>query len=197
MVASLKAAGTVGFAANEAHREAAHSGIWSSKGGKGDHNEAPMRPDSTDTPRVLILPPFLFGGTLLVGLLLHWLHPISLMPVLPARILGGVLFVLSGLFGYLAQRELERAGTNVRPDRPTTAIVMEGPYRITRNPLYIALLGIYIGVAIFVNAVMPLLLLIPLFVVLHWGIVLREERYLESKFGDGYRAYRARVRRWL
>jgi protein-S-isoprenylcysteine O-methyltransferase Ste14 len=156
-----------------------------------------MRPDSTDTPRVLIFPPFLFGGTLLVGLLLHWLHPISLMPALAARILGVVVFILSGVLGYFAQRELERAATNVRPDKPTTVVVMAGPYRITRNPLYIAALGVYIGVAIFVNAVVPLLLLIPVFAVLHWGIVLREERYLESKFGDGYRAYRARVRRWL
>jgi protein-S-isoprenylcysteine O-methyltransferase Ste14 len=156
-----------------------------------------MRPDSTDTPRVLIFPPLLFGGTLLVGLLLHWLHPIPLMPALPARILGVVIFILSGVFGYLAQRELDRASTNVRPDRPTTAIVMEGPYRITRNPLYIAVLGIYIGVAIFANAVVPLILLIPVFAVLQWGIVLREERYLESKFGNVYRAYRSRVRRWL
>lgn len=152
---------------------------------------------SGDTPRVLIFPPLLFGGTLLAGLILHWLHPIYLIPAIAARIGGTAVFILSAMFAQRAQGALERAATNVRPDRPTTTVVTEGPYRITRNPMYVATLGMYVGVAVFANAAAPLLLLIPMFAVLHWGIVRREERYLESKFGDEYRAYRARVRRWV
>ena len=150
-----------------------------------------------DTPGVLIFPPILFGGTLLLGVLLHWLFPIRLMPVVPARVLGVVAFVLAGVIAHLAQKALERAGTNVRPDQPTTSLVTSGPYAVVRNPLYVAALCLYIGIALFVDGVALFVLLIPLMIVLHWGIVLREERYLESKFGDDYRAYRSQVRRWL
>jgi len=75
--------------------------------------------------------------------------------------------------------------------------VTDGPYRRTRNPLYLAGLGVYLGVAFFINGLAPFLLLVPLAALLHWGIVLREERYLTTKFGEKYRAYETQVRRWL
>jgi len=150
-----------------------------------------------DTPDILVFPPILLGGTMLLGALLDWLHPIPLLPPAPARVLGAILFVLSGALGYSAQRALRRAGTNIRPDQPTLALVTGGPYRRTRNPLYLAGLGVYLGVALFINGLAPFLLLVPLAVLLHWGIVLREERYLTTKFGETYRAYQTQVRRWL
>jgi len=92
---------------------------------------------------------------------------------------------------------MRRAGTNVRPDQPATAIVVDGPFRFTRNPLYLGLTGLYAGVALLVDALWPLLLLVPLLVIVKWGVIHREERYLEAKFGETYRLYKARVRRWL
>lgn len=92
---------------------------------------------------------------------------------------------------------MKRAGTDPRPSRPSTAIVTSGPFRFMRNPMYVGTTSLYAGVSLLANAVWPLVLLVPLLLVLRWGVVSREERYLEAKFGDSYRAYRAQVRRWL
>jgi len=105
--------------------------------------------------------------------------------------------VLSGLLARAAEAAMKRAGTNVRPDQPTLAIVTDGPFRYTRNPLYLASTGLYLAVTLLVNALWPVVLLPLILVVLHWGVIRREERYLETKFGEPYRAYRASVRRWL
>jgi protein-S-isoprenylcysteine O-methyltransferase Ste14 len=92
---------------------------------------------------------------------------------------------------------MKRAGTNILPTQPTLALATDGPYRFSRNPLYIAAIGVYLGVTLWVNSLALLLLILPMSWLLHWGIVLREERYLKAKFGDAYRFYQANVRRWL
>jgi len=150
-----------------------------------------------DTPDLLVFPPILLGGAMLLGALLDWLHPVPLLPPVPAWVSGAALFVLSATLGVTAQKALNRAGTNIRPDQPTIALVTDGPYRRTRNPLYLAGLGVYLGVGCFINGLAPFLLFVPLVALLHRGIVLREERYLAAKFGEPYRAYLTQVRRWL
>ena len=151
-----------------------------------------------DAPDIVVLPPVLVGGTMIVGLIAHYtLWPVSPLPNLVARPLGAVLFVLSGILAHRAHRAMERVGTNVFPTQPTLALATDGPFRFTRNPLYIAALGVYLGVALWVNSVVMLLLIIPMAAVLHWGIVLREEQYLSAKFPEVYAAYRAQVRRWF
>ena len=152
---------------------------------------------SSDIPAIVVLPPVLVGGVLLIGVLLELVWPRPLLPIVPARVLGGSIFVLSGLLAHLAQRAMRRAGTNVLPTQPTLALVTDGPFRYTRNPLYVAACGVYLGVALWVNGLAPLLLFLPMALVLHWGIVRREEEYLSSKFGSEYAAYRARVPRWI
>lgn len=152
---------------------------------------------NADTANVLIFPPFLLGGAMVLGALLEWLYPIPLLPPMLARLLGVVLFALGGLLGYSAQRALRRAGTNIRPDQPTLALVTDGPYRWTRNPIYLAGLLVYLGVGFFVNGLAPFLLLPLLIILLRWGIILREERYLTAKFGEPYRNYTSRVSRWV
>ena len=151
-----------------------------------------------DAPDIVVLPPVLVGGTMIIGLIAHYfLWPVSLLPTLIARVLGVLLFVLSGILAHRAHLAMERVGTNVFPTQPTLALASDGPFRFTRNPLYIAALGVYLGVALWVNSLVMLLLMIPMAAVLHWGIVLREEQYLSAKFPGPYAAYRARVRRWL
>jgi protein-S-isoprenylcysteine O-methyltransferase Ste14 len=136
-------------------------------------------------------------GTLLGGILLHLLFPWPILAPWPARIAGAILLVPGAVIGKWGENTMRQAGTNVHPGQPTTAIVTGGPFRFSRNPLYLALVIFYVALTLVVNTWWPLLLLIPLLAVVQWGIVAREERYLEAKFGEPYRAYKARVRRWL
>jgi len=150
-----------------------------------------------DRPEILVFPPVVLGGAMLLAVVLHGLHPVPLLPPGAARILGVTLFVVSAALAWWAQTALRRAGTNINPNQPTLALVTDGPYRRTRNPLYLAGLGVFLGVACFVNGMVPFVLFVPLVALLHWGIVRREERYLDAKFGEAYRAYQRRVRRWI
>lgn len=153
---------------------------------------------SRDAPEIVVLPPILVLGTLSIGLVIHYLlWPVALLPVVWARVLGASVFIASGLLAHLAHLAFKRVGTNVLPTQPTLALATDGPYRYTRNPLYIAAIGVYLGVSLWANGLAPLLLLFPMAWLLHRGIVLREEQYLASKFGTAYDEYRWRVRRWL
>jgi protein-S-isoprenylcysteine O-methyltransferase Ste14 len=151
----------------------------------------------TDSPGVLVIPPLAYIVTLAVGLVAHLLRPVPVLPALPARILGVLLFLASAMISIPARRAMHRAGTNIRPDQPTLAIVTDGPFRYTRNPLYLSITILYIAISLLVNALWPLLLLVPLLVLMQEGVIKREERYLEVKFGEPYTSYKARVRRWL
>lgn len=153
--------------------------------------------EPADSPHVLVFPPLLFAGTMVVALILHLLWPATALPASTARLLGVVMLVLSALLAYSAQNAMKRAGTNIRPDQPTLVIVTEGPFRASRNPLYLAAIGMYIGIALLLNTGWALILLVPMFVILQQGVVRREERYLERKFGEQYLVYRDRVRRWV
>lgn len=150
-----------------------------------------------DNPGVIVFPPLLFGGTLILGLLLHRLMPHSVLSPYVARSFGVLLIVVSIVIARWGQATMRKAGTNVNPYKPSLAIVTGGPFRFSRNPLYLCLFGMYVGISLLFNALWALLLVVPLFFVTDYGIVHREERYLEAKFGDPYRTYKAHVRRWF
>ena len=145
---------------------------------------------------VVAPPPLLYAGTLLAGLLLQRVARLP-APPRPLRwlglLLGGAGLALGG-WGFAT---LRRAGTEVRPDRPSSVLVTSGPYRFTRNPLYLSLALLCGGISLRAGAAAPLALLPGLLAVVQWGVIGREERYLERRFGEAYRAYRGRVRRWL
>lgn len=90
-----------------------------------------------------------------------------------------------------------KAGTNIRPDKPALAIVTAGPFRLTRNPMYLSLCLLQLGLGLLINGLIPLLLVIPLALTLHFGVILREERYLTAKFGETYTHFQSHVRRWI
>ena len=92
---------------------------------------------------------------------------------------------------------MHRHQTSPLPERPTTAIVSDGPFRISRNPIYLGFTCITLGCALWLNALWVLLVLVPVLFVVQYGVIRREERYLEGKFGGQYLEYKARVRRWL
>lgn len=145
---------------------------------------------------VIAPPPLIYAVPLIGGLLLdHW-HPVRVAPVVVAVPLG-IACVLLGLVGLPAILAFHRAQTSPNPWRPTAALVTTGPYRVTRNPMYVGFTLLYAGVAFWANAVWPFVLLPVVIVVMHTGVIIREEAYLEQLFGNEYRAYRRRVRRWL
>ena len=154
--------------------------------------------DTADTANVIVRPPIAWALAVLAGLALNWLMPLPFLPAaVPAGWLGAIVFALAlALFAW-AISTMTRAGSNVPSRLPTTTIVETGPYRFTRNPIYVGMVLGLIGVAIAFNSVWLLMTLVPFALVIRYGVIAREEAYLERKFGDVYRRYRARVRRWL
>jgi len=154
--------------------------------------------DATDTANVIIRPPIAWGVAVLVGLALNWRLPLRFIPAaIPAGGLGAMVFALALALVLWAIVTMTRAGSNVPTSLPTTTIVNTGPYRFMRNPIYLGMILGLIGLAIALNSLWLLLTLAPFAVVIRYGVVAREEAYLERKFGDVYRHYRRRVRRWL
>ena len=151
----------------------------------------------SDRPNVLVLPPLLYGLGLAAGFLLQWVAPRAILTSGARYPAGAALLTLGLGLALWGRRVMERAGTNVNPTLPATALVVSGPFRFSRNPLYVALTSMDVGLALLANALWVLVLVLPVLLVLHYGVVRREERYLEAKFGDAYRHYRSRVRRYL
>jgi protein-S-isoprenylcysteine O-methyltransferase Ste14 len=150
-----------------------------------------------DTPGVLAPPPLIYASALAAGLLANILSPVKFLPDTVARMLGWPLIGAGLVLGILGDRALQNADTNVSPYLPTTKLVTEGPYRFTRNPLYLCLTLVYGGIAALANALWIALLLPIVLVVMRYGVIRREERYLERKFGVEYLRYKAQVRRWI
>ena len=156
-----------------------------------------MSEETVDNPGVIAFPPALFAGTLAIGLLLHLGFPVNFLPRVIAIASGVVVLVGAALMAISAFRAMRRAQTAVNPSLPTTAIVSDGAFGFSRNPIYLSLTLLYVGVALLFNALWALLLLLPLIVVVQTGVIEREEHYLERKFGDEYIRYKASVRRWV
>jgi protein-S-isoprenylcysteine O-methyltransferase Ste14 len=146
---------------------------------------------------VVAPPPLIYLGGLAVGFALEALLPGTSVPGLVRWVLGGVLLlaglVLLGSFNTAFQRK----GTAVEPWKPTTAIVTTGPYRLTRNPAYLGMALVYIGVALLADALWVLVPLPVVLVIIDRMVIAREERYLERKFGQEYLDYKGRARRWI
>jgi protein-S-isoprenylcysteine O-methyltransferase Ste14 len=154
--------------------------------------------DTTETAGVVVRPPLAWGLAVIAGLALGWLLPMRFLPAdVPTGWIGAIVFALALALFVWAVVTVTRAGSNVPTNRPTTTIVDGGPYRFTRNPIYLGMFLGSIGLAIALNDAWLLVMLVPFWLVIRYGVVAREEAYLERKFGDVYRGYRSRVRRWL
>ena len=116
----------------------------------------------------------------------------------PVRIwFGGALILGGGALIVIGERAFKRVGTNVKPWRPTLALATAGIYSHLRNPMYVGAMLLLAGIAVALASDWLAILLVPTALLLHFGVVRREERYLEAKFGETYRQYKERVRRWL
>lgn len=145
----------------------------------------------------LIRPPFVYLVAIVLGLVLHLLWPARLVPPSVNIPLGAMVTLLAVVLFVSAVRTLRAAGTPVPGNRPTTTIVRSGPYRLSRNPIYLALSLFQVGLSIWVNSLALLITLIPAVALMGLVVIPREERYLEARFPSEYLPYKASVRRWL
>ncbi len=173
------------------------------------HDRSPHRMTSNDfggsqgrhkTPRAANVgsarPPAIYLGAIVTGLVLHFARPAPFVSSL-ATPLGAAIAALAAALFVWSTRTLRSAGTPVPGNRPTTAIVKDGPYRFTRNPIYLAFSLFQAGIALGVNDAWILVTLLPAIAVMSSVVIPREERYLEARFGEEYTMYRTRVRRWV
>lgn len=149
-----------------------------------------------DNPGVIAPPPLIYAAGLLLGIVLNAVIP---LPALSAIFwwLGLALIILAFIPGLWALVAMLRAGTNPEPSHPTTALVTSGPFRFTRNPIYLTFTLFFLGFALFTLNLWLIIILPFVLTVMIKGVIEREEDYLERKFGESYRIYKQRVRRWI
>ena len=154
----------------------------------------------SDRPDILVFPPLAMLVALVAAVVLEWLWPLHLLPPpFPFRTTApGIVLILAALaLGISGLLTFRRSGTNVDPRRPALRVIETGPYRFTRNPMYLGMVGIQFGLALTFSLDWALFGAVLLGLVLHFGVVLREEAYMTAKFGAAYTEFRARTRRWL
>ena len=156
-----------------------------------------MPGDEQDKAGVVAPPPLIYLAALVFGLLLNRRSPTTFLPRTIARLLGWPLLgggvLLAGWFEWA----MRHADTPSNPYKPVSHIATEGPLRYTRNPAYLSMTMMYTGIASLANALWAIILLPVALLVIQRGVIEREERYLEHKFGEEYLSYKARVRRWI
>ena len=152
---------------------------------------------TSDSPQVIAPPPLIYLGGLAVGIVLNIFWPLPFLPkdlILP---LGISIIAVSVVLVVSAFRAFIKAKTNIDVRKPTTSIVSTGPYRFSRNPVYLSMTLFVIGIAVWVNSLWILFTLLQVLFVMQLGVISREETYLTKKFGEQYLQYKAKVRRWL
>ena len=162
----------------------------------------PERTDG-DTANAVVRPPLLFLAALLLGFASDHLLPLPFPvpgsgPLHAASVVAAGCLILVGVAAFGAGlRNFTCAETPVQGNRPTRTLVTRGIHGWSRNPIYLGMFLVYAGIGLVVRSPWILLLLLPLAVTIRYGVVAREEAYLERRFGTAYRDYKARVRRWL
>lgn len=141
--------------------------------------------------------PVMYAAAMALGLAAEFTLPTVPMPRTVTLWLGGAVIVLSIPIVVSAIMALARARTAFDARKPATALVSDGAFHYSRNPTYLALTLLYVGIALVLGSPWVLLMGVPAVALTQWGVVLREERYLEAKFGEEYRRYKTNVRQWL
>jgi protein-S-isoprenylcysteine O-methyltransferase Ste14 len=145
----------------------------------------------------LVRPPFVYLGSIALGLLVHSFWPVQLLPTSVSVPVGVIVVLVAVALFISAVRTFRKVGTPVPGNRPTTTIVRAGPYGFSRNPIYLAFTLFQVGLAAWVNSLGVLLTLLPALALMALVVIPREERYLEARFPSEYLPYKRAVRRWL
>jgi len=151
-----------------------------------------------DGVRVVIKPPILFLAFFILGIALRFIikFPIFSQSSI-GYVAGGLLIILGAFLAGWAVKTFKKLGETPHHGRPIHKIVDSGPFKFSRNPMYLSLAFIYIGLSMIINTYWLLLLLPIMLIVLHYGVILREEEYLKRKFKEEYLSYRSKVGRWF
>ena len=147
--------------------------------------------------RGLVRPPIVYGAAIVTGLLLEFGWPAPFLPGLLAGVFGTLLVLTALAAFFFSVRTLQAAGTPVPGNLPTTVIVRTGPYRFSRNPIYLAFSIFHLGIAGWANGAWLIATLAAAIAVMAFVVIPREELYLEKRFGAEYLDYKRSVRRWL
>src|ERR1700738_1640067 len=154
---------------------------------------------SSDNPGVIAFPPLIWAVGAVISVLIHFF--VIQVPIMNnyriCLVCGIVAVILAPTLALSALITMKAAGTNVDPAKPALTIVRGGPFRFTRNPMYLALCLLQVALGFFLNDWITLLFVVPLALILHYGVILREERYLTAKFGEPYLQLKRDVRRWF
>jgi len=152
----------------------------------------------TGDPGVVVLarPPVVYLISILVGFALTAVWPLVALPH-ALEPLGLLLVLLAVALFVVSVREFRRARTPIRTRKPVTTVVRAGPYRFSRNPIYLSFTLLQLGLGMWANSAWVVGMLIPTLVLMSYGVIAREERYMAQKFGGEYLRYRAAVRRWI
>lgn len=155
--------------------------------------------EAEDNAGVIFPPPFIFLTILMVGLILDWILPLATdLGNAGLMALGGGVLIAAGLAIMLTSvRNFTRAGTTLPPNQAVTALVTDGLHGYSRNPIYVGMTILYLGFGIALQSVWTFIFVVPLLLIMRYGVIAREESYLERKFGQVYLDYKASVRRWI
>ena len=153
--------------------------------------------DRADNPGVRVPPPLLYALAVLVGYLLNRRWPLLISGGAAVRALACLLTGVWLVLTVTSIGNFRRSRTSIDPIRPATTLVIAGPYRFTRNPMYVGLAVLTVALGLFMASWWPMVLLVPVLLVVRAFVIAPEERYLERRFGADYFAYAQRVRRWL
>jgi protein-S-isoprenylcysteine O-methyltransferase Ste14 len=156
-----------------------------------------MPVDATSGTGVRIPPPVFYLVALAMGIALDYLWPLSFFSGASRYVVGSIFVFVSLAIMPPVLRRFRRAGTPFDVRKPASALITDGPYRFSRNPTYVSLTLVYLGISVLIDNGWVLILVVPVFVVMDRWVVTSEERHLAAKFGDQYLRYKSLVRRWL
>ena len=158
-----------------------------------------MKTKNKEAIDVAFIPPFAYLVPLVIGLALHfWVLPLRLFPnALVGRVVGWPFFVISIFLSIWAMKTIRSEGEHADVRKPTNKLVTSKPFSFSRNPMYLSLNLLYLGVGFLANTLWPIIFYPFALAAIHYGVIFREERYLERLFGEEYLKYQAKVRRWF
>jgi protein-S-isoprenylcysteine O-methyltransferase Ste14 len=156
-----------------------------------------MSDSHSDAPNVKIIPPLVYLAGIVIGIAISIWIPTKIVPSSPAWTLGGILIICGAVLSGSAILKFKGVGTTVRPDRAASTLVVVGPYRITRNPMYLGLALVYLGIALADQSVWALILLPVVLNIIQRRAIEPEEAFLERRFGTSYIRYKEKVGRWI